>query len=167
MVVVKEEVVVHAPIALCFDAARDVGLHPRTVWPSTKERTMPGGRRDGLMEKGETVVFEAVHFGVRQRLSSIVEELEAPRFFVDRMTRGAFARMMHRHEFEETAAGTIVRDILDFASPLGPLGRLFDAFVLKRYMRAFILYRQSELKKRAEEMYADHGQLSSKFGESP
>ncbi|WP_172194308.1 SRPBCC family protein [Saccharibacillus qingshengii] len=158
MIIISEEIRVNAPIEVCYDAARDIGLHPQTVWPRTKERTLPGGRRDGLLEKGEKVVFEAVHFGVRQRLESVAEEMERPDFFVDRMSRGAFKEMMHRHEFETSGQETIVRDILQFASPLGPIGRLFDALVLKRYMRSFIRYRQRQLKKAVERMYTLEGQ---------
>ncbi len=158
---VKEEIFVRAPIEVCFDAARDIGLHPQTVWPRTKERTLPGGRVSGMMEKGESVVFEAVHFGVRQRLTSVVEEYERPDRFVDVMQRGAFRHMRHRHEFEAQEEGTIVRDILEFASPLGWLGRLFDRLVLRAYMRAFILYRQRELKRIIEQKYIPGGQTSS------
>lgn len=157
---VTEEIWVRAPIDVCFDAARDVGLHPRTVWPKTRERALPGGRMTGLMEKGETVVFEAVHFGVRQRLVSVVEQYERPSFFVDRMRKGAFRYMVHRHEFREAEGGTYVRDVLEFASPLGVFGRLFDKLVLRRYMRAFILYRQKELKRIIEKLYAAGGQPS-------
>lgn len=105
-------------------------------------------------------MFEAVHFGVRQRLVSVVEQYERPSFFVDVMRQGAFRHMIHRHEFSEGEEGTCVRDVLDFASPLGPVGRLFDRLVLERYMRAFILYRQRELKRIIEEMYTADGQRS-------
>lgn len=158
MVEVTKEIVIHAPIEVCFDAARDVGLHPQTVWLHTRERTLPGGRLEGLMEKNEIVVFEAVHFGVRQQLTSLVEELDRPHLFVDRMQKGAFRRMMHRHEFERCEEGTLVRDILEFASPFGPAGRLFDALVLRRYMLAFIDYRQRQLKVVVEKKYAADGQ---------
>ncbi|MDO3410862.1 SRPBCC family protein [Saccharibacillus sp. CPCC 101409] len=154
---IHEEILIHAPIGVCFDAARDIGLHPRTVWPHTRERALPGGITEGKMELGDRVLFEAVHFGVRQRLLSVVEQMEYPYFFVDTMRRGAFRHMTHRYEFEEKPGGTLVRDILVFASPLGPLGRLFDRLVLKRYMRAFILYRQRELKKAVEALYAAGG----------
>ncbi|WP_229675600.1 SRPBCC family protein [Saccharibacillus kuerlensis] len=150
---ISEEIVIRAPIGICFDAARNIGLHPQTVWPSTRERALPSGRTEGLIEKGETVVFEAIHFGVRQQLVSVVEEMDKPHVFVDRMHKGAFRHMMHRHEFEETAEGTLVRDILEFGSPLGPIGQVFDALVLKRYMRSFILYRQRKMKNLIENVH--------------
>ncbi|EXG83317.1 polyketide cyclase/dehydrase and lipid transport protein [Saccharibacillus sacchari DSM 19268] len=160
IVAITKEIMIHAPIEVCFDAARDVGLHPQTVWPRTRERTLPGGRLEGLMEKNEIVVFEAVHFGIRQQLTSLVEELDKPYLFVDRMQKGAFRHMMHRHEFERCEEGTLVRDILEFASPFGPAGRLFDALVLRRYMLSFINYRQRQLKSILENGYATDGQRS-------
>lgn len=158
IVAIKKEIVIHAPIEVCFDAARDVGLHPRTVWPRTRERTLPGGRLEGMMEKNEIVIFEAIHFGIRQKLASLVEELDRPYLFVDRMQKGAFRHMMHRHEFERCEQGTLVRDILEFASPFGPVGRVFDMLVLRRYMLRFIDYRQRQLKIILEKSYASDGQ---------
>lgn len=160
IVAITKEIVIHAPIEVCFDAARDVGLHPQTVWPHTRERTLHGGRLEGLMEKNEIVVFEAVHFGIRQKLISLVEELDRPYLFVDRMQKGAFRHMMHRHEFERCEQGTLVRDILEFASPFGLVGEVFDRLVLKRYMLSFIDYRQWQLKSVLESGYATGGQRS-------
>lgn len=166
IVAITKEIVIHAPIEVCFDAARDVGLHPQTVWPRTRERTLPGGRRQGLMEKDEIVIFEAVHFGVRQQLTSLVEELDRPYLFVDRMQKGAFRQMVHRHEFERCEEGTRVLDILEFASPLGPVGRIVDTFVLRRYMTRFIDYRQRQLKIILEKTCTSGGQ-SCKSSASP
>ena len=58
---------IHAPIERCFDSCRDLETHARTV-PHTKERLV-GDKKSGLAELGDVLVFEAVHLGVRQRLS--------------------------------------------------------------------------------------------------
>lgn len=54
-----------APIELCFDLARDVDAHVSTS-ASTGERAV-GGKTSGLLDLGDVVTFEAVHFGIRQR----------------------------------------------------------------------------------------------------
>ncbi len=51
------------------------------------------------------------------------------------MVRGRFKRFEHDHYFAEGHGGTIVRDVIAFESPLGLLGWLVDALVLKRYLR--------------------------------
>jgi ligand-binding SRPBCC domain-containing protein len=79
-------------------------------------------------------------------LTSKVIECRYPYLFIDEMQQGAFAYMRHTHLFEETDEGTLMKDILDFSSPYGRLGKVFDLLILERYMRAFVSYRQRKLK---------------------
>jgi len=150
MIRIRTSVVVEAPIERCFDLARDIDVHTRTVWKHTKERAV-SGRTSGKIELGETVTFEATHLGVRQRLTSEIIEFEYPRRFVDRMVRGAFKRMRHEHDFERIdERRTRMTDTLTFEAPLGPLGRLAERLVLRRYMLAFLEDRNAEVKRIAE-----------------
>jgi len=150
MVTIRTEIVIHAPVALCFDMARDMDLHPRTVWPRTKERLVKGKVR-GKVECGDQVTFEATHLGIRQRLTSCVVEYERPRYFVDEMVSGAFQFMRHKHVFLEREELTIMRDELKFAAPFGAMGRWADRYILKSYMTKFLTYRNEQLKRLIEE----------------
>ncbi len=132
----------------CFDLARDIELHCRTCsW--TQEKAI-GGVTSGLIELGQSVTFEAVHLGVRQRLTSRIVLFERPRMFVDQMERGAFASMRHIHEFEPVEGGTLMRDTLIWVSPLGVLGRIADALVVERHMARFVERRNAALRAFAE-----------------
>lgn len=149
MPLIRLETRIQVPIQTCFDLARSIDLHARTVGP-TRERAVEG-RTTGLIGAGDTVTFEAVHFGIRQRLASRITEFDAPRVFADVMTRGAFQSLSHRHEFAELPdGGTLMTDTLIFTSPLGALGVLADTLFLERYMRRFLLRRNQELKRIAE-----------------
>ncbi len=148
-VLISVETFVAAPIEKCFDLARDIDIHTQTVWKHTREKAV-AGVTTGMINYGETVTFEATHFGIRQRLTSKITEYNRPYLFVDEMQRGAFKRLKHIHEFIEVEGGTILKDTLDFAAPLGPLGWIADHFVLKYYMKRFIEARNEELKKIAE-----------------
>lgn len=148
-VIITIETFVAAPIETCFDLARNIDIHTQTVWKHTREKAV-AGVTSGMISYGETVTFEATHFGVRQRLTSKITEYNRPYLFVDEMQKGAFKRLKHIHEFIEVEGGTILRDTLDFAAPLGPLGWIADQFVLKYYMKRFIEARNVELKKIAE-----------------
>ena len=117
-----------------FDLSRDVGAHVASA-EGTGERVV-GGKTTGLLELGDEVTWEAVHFGVRQRLTSRITRFDRPRSFRDSMVRGAFARFDHDHVFEADRGGTLARDVFDFTSPLGLLGRVVDRVVLEGYMRA-------------------------------
>jgi len=137
-----------APMELCFDLARDVDAHVKTS-SSTGERVV-AGKTSGLLELGDIVTFEAVHFGVRQRLTSRIVEFDRPRRFVDEMVKGAFASLRHVHEFEVDGSSVRMRDTLTWRSPLGVLGVLADKLFVEGHMRAFITGKQLELKRYAE-----------------
>lgn len=53
----------------------------------------------GLVELGQSVTWEAVHFGIKQLLTAKITELHYPHYFVDEMVSGAFKRFRHVHEF--------------------------------------------------------------------
>jgi len=74
------------------------------------------------------------------------------------MTRGAFARFAHRHEFLSVAGGTTMRDDFDYTAPLGPLGTIADWLFLERYMRRLLLTRNRELKRVAEQLTEQEAQ---------
>ena len=140
---------INAPIERCFDLARDIDFHQQSV-AHTAERAV-GGTTSGLIALGETVTWEATHFGVRQRLTVRIAAYNRPHSFVDEMTQGVFARFTHRHEFLAVAGGTMMRDDFDYTAPLGPLGRVADWLFLERYMRRLLLTRNRELKRVAEQ----------------
>jgi ligand-binding SRPBCC domain-containing protein len=104
----------------------------------------------GLIGPGEEVTWRARHFGVWQSLTVRVDEFESPIYFSDRMVRGAFRHMEHHHHFAPSAQGTTMRDVLEFHSPVGVLGWLVDALVLKRYLRSFLIERNRVIKSTAE-----------------
>ena len=100
---------------MCFDAARDIGLHCQTV-AHTGERAVAGVTK-GLIGPGQTVTFEGVHFGIRQRFTATVTGFEQPEYFVDEMTEGAFQTMRHVHEFIPHGSSTLMRDTVEWKSP--------------------------------------------------
>ena len=140
---------IRAPIAACFDAARDVSLHVQSA-SFSRERLIAPGRLEGLLEVDDLVCFEGRHFGVTQTFCARIVELERPRRFVDEMTRGTFKSMRHVHEFEERDGITAMTDTLDWTAPLGPLGRIADKLFLERHMRWFVQTKQNGLKQMLE-----------------
>jgi ligand-binding SRPBCC domain-containing protein len=139
---------IHAPPERCFDLSRSVDLHV-TSTRQTGERAV-GAVTSGLLGLGEEVTWSARHFGIRQTLTSRVTTFDRPRHFRDSMVRGAFRRFDHDHFFEARDEGTQMRDVFDYESPLGPLGRVADVLVLERYLRRFLERRNVEIKRVAE-----------------
>jgi ligand-binding SRPBCC domain-containing protein len=148
MPIIKRDIYIEAPIRVCFDLARNVEIHTKTT-TKTKERAI-GGVTVGLMENGDTVTWEATHFGVKQKLTAKIVEMEKLHKFTDVMVKGAFHSFTHTHEFIENGTGTIMKDTFAYKSPFGILGKIVDKLFLEKYMGHFIVNRAKELKKIAE-----------------
>jgi ligand-binding SRPBCC domain-containing protein len=149
LIKIEVSIVVDAPLEKCFDLARDIDVHTKTVWKHTREKAIRGVTT-GPIGINETVTFEATHFGIRQTLTSKIVEFNRPYLFVDEMQQGAFKYLRHVHEFEEYEGKTKMTDKLVFAAPYGVFGWLFEKLVLGRYMKKFIDDRNKQLKVLAE-----------------
>lgn len=150
MITVKTRMEISAPIQHCFDLARDIDIHTKTVWKHTKEKAIRGVTA-GPIGLGQTVTFEATHLFVRQRLTSKITEYREPYLFVDEMQKGAFKSLRHIHEFEALEGGTLMTDTLHFEAPFGIIGQAVEKLVLKKYMRNFLEHRNHQLKMVAED----------------
>jgi ligand-binding SRPBCC domain-containing protein len=146
--VILIETRIRAPIARVFDLARDVDVHAQTS-AFTGERIV-GGRTSGLLQLGDMVVFEAVHLGLRRRLTAKIVELDPPHRFIDEMVEGPFASLRHLHEFRQEGSEVVMRDTLTWQSPLGLLGRLADFVLVHRHLRAYLTTKQTNPKAHAE-----------------
>lgn len=149
MPVIRIELLINAPVEIVFDLARSIEIHTKST-AHTKEKPV-AGVTSGLIEWGQTVTWEAIHFGIKQRLTAKITVMERPYRFVDEQVRGAFKRFKHTHEFSAVPNGTRMIDIFAYTSPLGLLGRLADKWFLEAYMHDFLLQRNLYIKAAAEE----------------
>ena len=154
MPVIELTTSIRAPIERVFDLARSIDAHTASASQS-KEKAV-AGRISGLMEENEMVTWEATHFGIKQKLTVKMTLMNKPKEFEDEMISGAFSKLKHKHTFECQEDHTIMSDRLEFEAPLGRLGRLAEKLFLTRYMKSFLLKRNSELKKMAESDHWEH-----------
>lgn len=133
------ETLIDAPAAVCFDLLRDTRLHIETT-----------ARTDGEFGLWQTVTFEGTRFGMSHRLTVKVIAFERPTLLVDEMTEGRFRSFKHIHGFTQNDGVTLMRDTIEWTSPLGILGRIVDHLVLKRQLTNIVSNRNSQLKMIAE-----------------
>jgi len=148
--VIELSTLINAPIERCFDLARSIDLHMEST-KQTGEQAI-AGRTSGLIELGETVTWRAKHFGVWQTLSSKIPQLDYPNSFTDEMVSGAFKRFKHQHLFCSVDGKTMMKDIFDFESPYGILGKMANVLFLKRYMENLLTRRNQVIKEAAEKI---------------
>jgi ligand-binding SRPBCC domain-containing protein len=90
------------------------------------------------MAPGALIAYRLVLHGLPVRWLTRIETWEPGRLFVDRQVRGPYRLWHHRHEFEPHPRGTLVRDRVRYALPLGPLGAAaHEAFVRRDLDRIF------------------------------
>ncbi len=148
MQTIRIETEIAAPPERCFDAARDLDLHLRSM-AHTGERAV-AGRTTGLIGMGEEVTWRARHFLVTQHFTSRITAFDRPRHFQDSMQRGAFRSFVHDHTFEARGGGTLMTDVLAFAAPLGIFGRIAETLVLRRYLTRLLASRAKIIKEAVE-----------------
>lgn len=134
----------NAEIGDCFDASRSIDVHLLSA-ENTRERVV-AGRMNGLCELGDTVTWEARHFGIAQKLTVEIIAMDSPYYFEDKMLKGAFKSMRHEHHFREQSGKTIMTDKFEYEVPFGIVGTIFDRLILKRYMKRFLETRNRILK---------------------
>lgn len=127
-----------------FEACLNVEEHTRSMAASSEQAV--GGKTHGVLALGETVTFQARHFGLTWRLTARITSWDPPWHFVDEQQAGPFRQWRHAHHFEaDGSGGTVMTDVIDFAAPIGVLGNLADATVLGWYMPKLIRSRNAHL----------------------
>ncbi|KAA2252810.1 SRPBCC family protein [Solihabitans fulvus] len=138
-----------APPQRVFDLSLEVEVHTASM-AGSGERAI-GGVTSGQMKLGDTVTWQARHFGLCWRMTSLISAYDPPGYFVDEQVTGPFERWHHAHHFEPDGnGGTVMRDVIDFAAPLGPLAAIAEFVVLNRYMPRLIRIRNDHVKAAAE-----------------
>jgi len=132
-----------------FDLSCDIDVHAGSM-SASGERAV-AGVTSGRIGPGQQVTWRARHFGIVWRMTSVISAHQRPHRLVDEMVRGPFARWRHEHRFEpDGTGGTRMLDLVDYAAPAGPIGRLVDGLVLRRHLRRLLERRNGHIKELAE-----------------
>jgi ligand-binding SRPBCC domain-containing protein len=96
-----------------------------------------------VMRRGALIEYHLSLHRLPLRWVSRIALWEPGRTFVDVQVRGPYRVWRHRHEFEHAGRDTVVRDYVDYALPLGPLGALAHATVVERDLERIFDYRRA------------------------
>lgn len=138
----------YAPIETIFNTNRDIDVHQQSA--SKSKEIAIAGITSGLINKNETVTWKGKHFGIFITHQSIISEMIFPTYFVDEQLKGRFKSFKHQHFFEQEENYVEVKDLLEYETPFGVFGKLFDKLFLKKHLTNFIIHRNAILKDLAE-----------------
>lgn len=139
---------INSTLEICFDLSRSIDLHKIST-AQTKEQAI-AGKTKGLINLDETVIWEATHFGIRQKLTSKITAFDRPYYFVDEQINGIFKTLIHKHNFENEMGKIIMKDVFEFQSPFGIFGKIFNNLILVNYMKRLLIQRNQIIKEYAE-----------------
>jgi ligand-binding SRPBCC domain-containing protein len=110
--------------------------------PLLRFRVMDSGADAIEMGPGTLIRYRLRVRGVPVGWLTAIREWDPPRRFVDEQLRGPYALWHHTHTFEALADGsTLMRDVVRYALPLGPLGELARRLVVGRDVEAIFDFR--------------------------
>ena len=131
-----------------FDASRNISVHMQSA-SKTNEKAI-AGVPSGLINLNETVTWRGKHFGFYLTHKTRIPVMDFYDYFVDEMERGKFKSFRHEHIFEEENGITTMKDILQYETPFGIFGELFDILFLEKHLTNFLLERNKVLKEVSE-----------------
>jgi ligand-binding SRPBCC domain-containing protein len=97
------------------------------------------------MGRGTLIDYRLRLFGVPFGWTTLIEAYEPPRRFVDVQLRGPYRSWRHTHDLAEVAGGTLMADTVEFALPLGPLGDLAHAVLVRRALERIFDHRRRRI----------------------
>ena len=145
---IELETEIHASLKIVFDLSRSIDLHKISTKQTNEEAI--AGVTSGLIGPNQSVTWRAKHFGIYQTLTSKITEFKIYDYFVDEMEKGIFKSFRHQHIFEASENKTLMKDIFDYESPLGILGKIADKLFLENYMISLLEKRNETIKEFAE-----------------
>ena len=139
---------INAPIETVFELSRNIDVHMQSASPSNEIAI--AGIVSGPISLGETVTWRGKHFGFYFTHKSRITAMEIPGYFVDEMEKGKFKTFRHEHIFTTENSVTVMTDKLQYDTPFGIFGNLFDYFLLEKHLTEFLLKRNEMLKMLSE-----------------
>ena len=80
-------------------------------------------------------------FGKNVRWTTIITDFNEPYKFSDVAIKSPYSFWYHTHRFEEVEGGTMMYDEVKYALPLGFLGRMVHALLVKKQLETIFDYR--------------------------
>lgn len=95
------------------------------------------------MGVGTLIDYRLSLFGAPFGWRTLIEEWVPEERFVDTQLRGPYALWHHTHLFEDApGGGTLMRDVVRYEAPLGPLGRVAERLFVDRTVERIFDFRR-------------------------
>lgn len=96
---------------------------------------------DEVVREGTRIRYRLSLAGFPISWESRITEFQELSHFADEQLKGPYRRWYHRHTFTVVPGGVEMTDVVDYALPFGPLGRLVHWLIVRHQLRSIFDYR--------------------------
>ncbi len=97
------------------------------------------------MQAGARIDYRISLFGIPLTWRTRIAVWEPGVRFVDEQESGPYALWRHTHQFSRQDGGTLMRDVVEYREPLGPLGQLAHGLFVARTLDRIFDYRRDAI----------------------
>jgi ligand-binding SRPBCC domain-containing protein len=94
---------------------------------------------------GAQLDYQLSLFGVPVRWRTRISDWQPQERFVDEQESGPYAFWRHTHEFEAREGSTLMRDIVDYSEPFGPVGTVAHVLFVRRTLDRIFDFRRDAI----------------------
>jgi ligand-binding SRPBCC domain-containing protein len=141
--ILHRELSVPHPLSTVFDFFSRAENLERITPPWMQFRILT--RPPIVMKPGATIAYALRVRGIPFRWLTEIEQWNPPHEFIDVQAKGPYRFWRHTHRFSEVEGGTSIVDIVHYALPLGPLGRLVHRLQVARDLARIFDYRSQRV----------------------
>lgn len=86
-------------------------------------------------------------FGISMFWRTEITEVQKPYYFTDAQLKGPYRLWEHTHTFTEKENGVLMQDVVKYQLPLGPLGVLANALLVRRKLESLFAFRKAAIER--------------------
>jgi len=103
---------------------------------------------DTKMYEGMIITYKiSPLLGIKMDWMTEITHVSDKQYFVDEQRFGPYALWHHQHHFKEIKGGVLMNDILHYAIPYGPIGRLSNSIFVGNKVKQIFAYREKAIEK--------------------
>lgn len=142
--ILKHEVTLPKPLPEVFDFFSKAENLEKLTPPWLNFRILT--RTPIEMRPGATIAYKLRVRGLPINWLTEIERWNPPYDFVDVQTKGPYKLWRHTHRFYPADRGTRIIDMVEYALPFGPLGRLVHWLQVRRDLEKIFDYRERHVR---------------------